>query len=89
MKNINFGKMMVGLAATVVVSTVAVASETTMPAKGDMACMNNNCKGHADCAGFGNASCAGANECKGHGILNADDKKACDKKGGKWTAKKS
>lgn len=81
------GTLLVTLAASAAMAQTEPAKKAA-ETKAEMVCQNNNCKGKADCMGFGNASCHGENSCKGHGILKAKDKAECDKKHGKWTAKK-
>jgi hypothetical protein len=42
-------------------------------------CQNNQCKGHADCGAYGNASCHGQNTCAGKGFVEAKDQAECEK----------
>ncbi len=89
------GSLFVSLfAAAVLTHSTASAEESKGAADeghkhGDSQCQNNNCKGHADCAGYGNASCGGMNSCKGHGHLEAKNEAECVAKKGLWHGKKS
>lgn len=79
------GALLVSMAAS---SAIAADAPATQPKPTKYVCQNNQCKGHADCAGFGNAACKGHNECKGQGILKAKTQAECEKKVGLWVAKK-
>jgi uncharacterized membrane protein len=84
-------KNMIGALLVSMAASSALAADTPAPskkAKTEYVCQNNQCKGHADCMGFGNDSCKGHNECKGQGILKAKNKAECTKKTGLWVAKK-
>ena len=81
------GALLVSMAATAVFAADAPAAPKA-DAKPAPLCQNNECKGKADCKGFGNESCKGQNECKAQGHIDAKDKAACVKKHGTWTAKK-
>ena len=81
------GALLVSMAASSALAADAPAA-ADKKAKTEYVCQNNQCKGHADCMGFGNDSCKGHNECKGHGTLKAKNKAECEKKTGLWVAKK-
>jgi hypothetical protein len=93
----NIGALFTSFCAAALVSTAAHADEHAAKAAADHAkgkmpeasqCQNNNCKGHSDCKGLGNAACHGQNSCKGKGWVSAKDEKECAAKKGTWHAKK-